>query len=604
MDLKISTLKIPRPKIILKKPRLGKKKKVQFAKEKEKLIQSMRRHGLEDEERIVRKAVSFIGGIPDIPRGRQEKLLIVKAFDFSKEKHGKQKRLSGEPYFLHAFETALILADHGLDGSTISAALLHDILEDTNVTEDELLEKFGPEVLSLVKGVTKLGEYTEHELEEGEMEYLRDLLAASSKDLRVLLIKLADKLHNLRTVKFLPKKRRKEICINALEVYAPLAEKLGLLEFKEEIQDVCLKELHPKKFRSLSKKISVLKSEKEKEISELVEILSVKRIGRRKRFFQKYGFRKQERNVYYYYDRTELKGQKLSELFDFVVLVLLCKSAPECYRVLETVHSEFFPIPGKVIDYIASPLHTYQSIHTSIIGPRGTPLKIFIRTKEMDEIARKGITVKLRKKIKVEELEREEFREMTNMNAGHSEFVSALKSDFLENPISIFNAKGTKTELPHGSTPVDFAFKVSPKKAPRLAQVEVNGLIKPVWYTLKSGDRIKLIFSRDKTISCDWLDFSRTYYAKEMIKDELNIKKVRVGEKKTIHYTFHASKTTGLLERISKTLDKNDAELESISIERISQKLFEGKLVAVIESTAEERELFMALDSTKGIKQA
>ncbi|MFH1234682.1 MAG: HD domain-containing protein, partial [Candidatus Diapherotrites archaeon] len=418
MELKIGKARFPVPSFRLaatapkaqqkRQPSQKKKKASAFAKEKKELLQSIRKNSLNADTRLVGKAFSFIAGIPGIPKARGERLLVEKAFSFSEEKHGSQKRLSGDPYFSHAFQTALILSEYGLDSSTISAALLHDVIEDTDVKDAEIREKFGDDVLKLVSGVTKLRHSEGKEAEAEEKEYLKSVLRASSEDVRVLLIKLADKVHNLRTIEFMPPKRRKEICRNALEVYAPLAERFGLNRMREEIEDRGFQALYPGEFEEMAKAVEERRNQQELDVDEVAKALSAIKISGRKRFFQKYSFRKIKRNLYSYYRKTQKKHRTLDELYDFVSLVILCGTVGECYEALKTVHSTFYPIPGKLKDRIAAPHYmTYQSISTSVIGPKGNPVKIFIRTKEMDLLAENGITVWLKEKSKAKLDEKE-----------------------------------------------------------------------------------------------------------------------------------------------------------------------------------------------------
>lgn len=607
MKIRISTPRIPRPdyrKILPKR-----KKKAKFAEEKKQLLQSMRRNIDNPDTKLVGRALSFIAGIPRIGKARGDRMLVERAFSFSAEKHRKQKRLSGDPYFTHAFQTAFILSEYGLDNNTIAAALLHDVLEDTDVREEEIKKKFGEEVLTLVKGVTKLDEYSEAseaEPETGEKTYLQSLLSASSKDLRVLLIKLADKLHNLRTIDFLPEIRRKQICLNALEVYAPLAERFGLQKMREEIEDTCFRVLMPKQFKKLKREVERRQKEQSKEIDEAISILSKERVGRRKKFFQKYSFEKKAKNPYFYYNKLNKANKTMDELYDFVTLIILCDSVRDCYEALRIVHSTFYPIPRKLKDYIAAPHHmTYQSIHTSVIGPKGNPLKIYIRTREMNELAERGITVWLREKRKIKEREEEikPFREISRLPAYKEEFVSALKTDFLESQISVFGPKGETISLPKGSTAIDFAFKFAPRKALRLAQAEINGKIKPLWSELRNGDRIKPFFSASRTIEKEWLDFAKTYYARETIKEEMKLAEVKTIEKTNASYRFTARARNGVLADILGILESANAELEQFSIERVSRDLIEGSILLASESVEELERIGKRLGRIKGVNQ-
>jgi len=604
-------ISIPRPEINFPTPRFPKpdykkllkrkKTKEKFLKEKKLLLKNIRKQGKAN-EKLVGKALSFVAGIASIPVTRSDRKLVEKAFSFSREKHSKQKRLSGEPYFSHAFHTAMILSEYDLDSNTISASLLHDVLEDTDVSESELKKLFGEEVLLLVKGVTKLQSETE-DFELEETGYLENLLVASSSDLRVMLIKLADKIHNLRTIKFLPAKRRKEISKNALEVYAPLADKFGLQLMREEIEDLAFKELYPKKFAKTVREVKKKRKTQEKEIDATINTLSKQKVDGRKKFSDAFSFRKQQRN--YYSSFQKFQEGKSAEYNTSVSLVILSKSVQDCYKALNIVHSLFFPVTGALNDFIASPKHlTYQSIETTVVGPKGNAINILIRTKEMDELALKGITVWLAEKEKIELAGKQAaaFSEISRMSSGGEDFVSVLKSDFLEEQINVFSSKGKKISLPKGSTPIDFVFKIQPDKAIRAAHIEVNGFPRPVWYTLKSGDRISAVFSQRKTISREWLDFAKTFYAREMIKDELSIRgkpaqKIRIK----MHFTAPQRKT--LLSEISSVIMHHNAELECLEVKRSSKNELEGTIEMFIKKKGSSRELIESIHKIRGLKE-
>jgi len=604
-------ISIPRSGIIIPTPRFPKpnykkllrrkKTKEKFLKEKKLLLANIRKQSKGD-EKLVGKALSFVAGIASIPVIRSDRKLVEKAFSFSREKHSKQKRLSGEPYFSHAFHTAMILSDYGLDSNTISAALLHDVLEDTDVSEGELEKLFGKEVLLLVKGVTKLQGETE-DLELEETGYLENLLVASSSDLRVMLIKLADKIHNLRTIKFLPAKRRKEISKNALEVYAPLAEKFGLQLMREEIEDLAFKELYPKKFAKIVKEVRKKRKTQEKEINETIKVLSKQKVKGRKKFSDVFSFKKQQRNYYYSFQKS--REEKPAEYNNSISLVVLSKSVRDCYNALNTVHSLFFPVPETLNDFIASPKHlTYQSIETTVVGPRGNAIDVVIRTKEMDELALKGMTVWLAEKEKIELVGKQaaEFSEISRISSGKEDFVSVLKSDFLEEQINVFNSKGEKVSLPKGSTPIDFVFKIQPEKAIRAAHIEVNGFPRPVWYTLKSGDRISAVFSQGKTIQREWLDFAKTFYAREMIKEELSIRGKPV-QKTRVKLNFTAPQRKTLISEISSVIMHHNAELESLEVKRSSKNELEGSIELFIKKKGSAREFIESVYKIRGLKE-
>ncbi|MEM0360568.1 MAG: HD domain-containing protein [Candidatus Diapherotrites archaeon] len=599
---------VPAPKQKTQKPK-KKKNDSEFSKEKKELLESMKRSSGRADTKLVGKALSFIASLPRIPRERGERILVEKAFLFSEQKHGMQKRLSGDPYFSHSFQTALILSEYGLDSNTIAAALLHDVLEDTEASDEEIGNAFGGEVLKLVKGVTKLKqkEKAKGESEQEEKAYLKSVLAASAEDPRVLLIKLADKIHNLRTIEFMPEKRKKEICETALEVYAPLAERFGLNKMKEEIQDRCLAVLHPQEFESLSAEISKRRNIKEEEINEAIKVLSGMQVQGRKKFFQKYSWRKMSKNVYYYYEKTTKNKKSLDELYDFVSLVVLCNTIGECYEALKTIHTAFYPIPGKLKDLIATPHYmTYQSICTSVIGPKGFPVKIFIRTKEMDELAEKGIAVWLKEKFKPkdEEKELESLAEMAKKPCEPKEFFSTLKTDFLGEQISVFSENGSKYSIPKGSTALDFAFKQNPGKALYALSAEINGKQRPLWHELKSGDRVVFSFSQAKTVSRDWAGFAKTFGARECILKELNLysNNTLSGKTPLAGYSFSAKPRKGLLKEIFLVLGEN-ASVSSFTVKKVAPHRVEGSLFLELKKNTSIEKIEKKLGKIKGLSE-
>jgi GTP pyrophosphokinase len=451
---------------------------------------------------LVKHALAFI-------RSRlaaRELALIRKAYSFSKKKHRKQKRFSGEPYFTHLIETALILSEYNVDAKTLAAALLHDVLEDTNVRKEELEREFGSEVAELVNALTKVESQGTN-----SHAYLKKLLCCASKDERVLLIKLADKLHNLRTIEFLPVKKRKAICKQALAFYAPLAEQFGLKKMMMEMQDICFAQLWPKHYKKLKKELEKLYKEKDDEITEAIEILKKKLI---KKPFTGFVFKKEQKNLYHYFKKLK-QGKTLEELYDYVSLVIVASSEDACYEALKAVHNTFYPMPRKFKDYIAVPSGHYKALHTSVIGPKGGPMKVYIRTRETDELEEKGIAYWLRAKKKPKELLRLE--ELAK--ADESEFEEALKSEYLEREITVFDASGKPVFLPRGSTVIDFAFKVDSDSASKTACARVNGKLVPIWHELKPADRVELVYAKNSQVISDWLNFAKCYETRQLIRE-------------------------------------------------------------------------------------
>ena len=384
-----------------KKKAKGEKKRKVKEKQLKLLLSKVAKQFAKPDVVLIKHAIAFIRS----KLAGKEFALIEKAYSFSKKKHAKQKRVSGEPYFNHLIETALILSDYDVDAKTIAAALLHDVLEDTDVKKEELEQEFGSEVAELVYALTKA------ESKGKRNAYLKKLLTYASKDQRVLLIKLADKLHNLRTIEYLPAKRRKEICKEALAFYAPLAEQFGLKKIQEEIEDICFSQLYPKEYKKLSDELKPLYKEKEAEIDGAIEILR-KKLG--KKPFSGYVFKKERKNAYHYFKKLK-EGKTLEELYDYVTLVVVAPSIDACYEALKVIHNTFYPIPKKFKDYIALPSGYYRALHTSVIGPKGRAIKVYIRTKETDELEEKGITYWLKEKKKKQDLEKQLVSELLKL---------------------------------------------------------------------------------------------------------------------------------------------------------------------------------------------
>lgn len=514
---------------------------------------------------LVKHAIAFI-------RSRlasKEFALIKKAYSFSKKKHSKQKRISGEPYFNHLIETALILSDYDVDAKTIAAALLHDILEDTNVKKKDLEQEFGSEIAHLVYALTKVSSES-----ADKHAYLRKLLNFASKDERVLLIKLADKLHNLRTIEYLPAKKRKEICKEALEFYAPLAEQFGLKKMQYEIEDICFAQLWPKEYRKLKKVLEKRYKEKDAEISEAIGVLKKKLM---KKPFAGLIFKKERKNLYHYFKKIR-EGKTLEELYDYVALAIVANSVDACYKALKAVHNTFYPMPRKFKDYIALPSGHYKALHTSVIGPKGAPIKVYIRTRETNEFEEKGIAYWLKAKKKPAELLKLE--ELAK--ADKSEFEEALRMDYLERELTVFNNLGKPVFMPRGSTVLDFSFKENSAKAPKTACARVNGRLVPIWYELRPADRVELIYAKDIQIMGDWLNFAKCYETKQAIralvapeKKPLKAKfRIEAESIDAIIKCFETAAKLGLIKSFAADTSKNivkasfEVELRDANIER------------------------------------
>jgi guanosine-3',5'-bis(diphosphate) 3'-pyrophosphohydrolase len=452
--------------------------------------------------------------------------LIEKAYKKAKEYHEGQLRESGEPYLVHPVEVAKILAELGMDENTLVAGLLHDTVEDTDYSQEALIKDFGEEVALLVDGVTKLKSLVYESKEERQAENLRKMFLAMSKDIRVLIIKLADRLHNLRTINYMSEDQIKEKCRETLEIYAPLASRLGIFTLKFEMEDIALKHLDPKAYYDLVRQVKSKKQQREdyinKVIAEIKESLDELKIkseitGRSKHFYS-------------IYRKMKYQNRQLDEIFDLTAIRIIVENIKDCYAVLGIVHTMWKPIPGRFKDYIAMPKpNRYQSLHTTVIGDNGDPFEIQIRTHEMHRIAEYGIAAHWKYKEGVSEDKdegklawlRQTLEWQKDLN-DPKEFMETLKVDLFSNQVFVFTPKGDVIELPAGSTPLDFAFKIHSAIGAKCVGAKVNGKMVPIDHTLTNGNIVEIITSsHSKGPSIDWLKIAKTSNARNKIKQWL-----------------------------------------------------------------------------------
>ncbi len=470
-----------------------------------------------------------------IPEGTD---LISRAFEFASEKHASQRRASGEPYIIHPLEVATILADIKVDADTVAAALLHDVLEDTDATYEDLERLFNPTVAKLVFGVTKLtslSKITRESLsgiERGEnlirkelqIVNLRKLLVRTADDIRVLVLKLADRLHNMRTISALPEEKRKRISLETLRIYAPLSHRLGMWVFKRDLEDLSFKELYPREYEMLKEKVEAKLKEAEpllesfkQRLEELLKDLKPKITYRRK-------------GLYSLFDKMQRKGVSLDDVYDLLAFRVLVKTIPECYTALGLIHQEWVPLPNRIKDYIAKPKpNGYQSIHTTVYTSVGFPVEIQIRTYDMHLEAEWGIAAhwaykdeglgeKLPSEKRLKKY-KEKFNELLNSldeALREGEFESFQEE--LSRSVIVFTPKGECIELPKGSTPVDFAYRIHTEVGNRCVGAKVNGRLVSLRYELEDGDIVEVLTSKSAKPSLDWLNFVRTSHAKSKIK--------------------------------------------------------------------------------------
>ncbi|MDN5347870.1 MAG: diphosphokinase / guanosine-3,5-bis(diphosphate) 3-diphosphatase [Clostridia bacterium] len=450
--------------------------------------------------------------------------LVRDAYDLAADAHRGQKRHSGEDYISHPLAVAGILAGLRLDVVTIAAGLLHDVVEDTPISLATIEELFGQEIALLVDGVTKLGRLGYRSQEEQQVEYLRKMFLAMAKDLRVILIKLADRLHNMQTLDFLPPEKQKEIARETLEIYAPLAHRLGIFRLKWQLEDAGLRYLEPEKYYDLVKSISKRRQEREQYVQELVEILRDKLAeagiasdiqGRPKHFYS-------------IYNKMVKQQKELSEIYDLIAVRVIVNSVRDCYAVLGIIHSLWKPIPGRFKDYIAMPKpNMYQSLHTTVIGPRGEPFEIQIRTWEMHRTAEYGIAAHWRYKEGRSTSDKEFEAKLTWLRQlldwqrelrDPKEFMETLKIDLFSDRVYVFTPKGDVVELPAGSVPIDFAYRVHTAVGHSCTGAKVNGRIVPLDYKLKTGDIVEILTTKGSGPSRDWLHIVQTSQAKNRIR--------------------------------------------------------------------------------------
>ena len=452
--------------------------------------------------------------------------LIGKAYDVAEEMHNGQLRKSGEPYLIHPMAVAEILAELGMDEETIIAGLLHDVVEDTPYTSEELIKDFGEEVGLLVDGVTKLGSLKFESKEQRQAENLRKMFLAMSKDIRVLIIKLSDRLHNLRTINYMTHDKIIEKCRETLDIYAPLAARLGIYAMKMELEDIALKFLDPEAYYDLAEQVSERKGEREEAINKVVEEIktSLDEID------IKYDIYGRSKHFYSIYKKMKYQRKTLDEIFDLMAVRIIVETVRDCYAVLGLVHTMWTPIPGRFKDYIAMPKpNMYQSLHTTVIGETGRPFEIQIRTYEMHRIAEYGIAAHWKYKEGID-TDKEEVKlswlrqalEWQKDVKDPKEFMESLKMDLFSSQVFVFTPQGDIIELPAGSTPLDFAFKIHSDVGCKCVGAKVNGKMVTIYHKLENGNIIEIVTSPNSAgPSIDWLKIAKSSSARNKIRQWL-----------------------------------------------------------------------------------
>ena len=529
-----------------------------------------------------------------------EREILVKAYSYAENAHANQKRASGEPYFIHPCAVADILMDLGLDAATIAAALLHDVIEDTSSTAEDIKKEFGEEILALVSGVTKLEKIVFKSQEDAEAENFRKIFVAMAKDVRVIIIKLADRLHNMRSLNFLSHERQQRMASETLDIYAPLAGRLGISQIKCELEDLCLKYLDPEAYEYLVYNISERLSERKDFVAQIVQEI--------KELMQGDGVQGEvfgrPKHFYSIYKKMKNKGKTLDQIYDLSAVRVIVKDVRACYTVLGEIHEKWKPIPGRIKDYIATPKpNKYQSLHTTVMTKYGQPFEIQIRTEEMHKVAEFGIAAHWKYKEGKAATENGDFenrltwlREVMEWQGDlkdSREFIDALKTELYSHELLVFTPRGKVISLPPEATPVDFAYAIHSEVGNRCTGARVNSKIVPLSTMLEVGDVVEIITSpNSKGPSRDWLKFIKSSSAKAKIKqfykNELKEENIRIGqlkleeEAKKRGFTLSTLLTPESFKRISERFSFSEQEemlaavgYGSISVNQILFKLID-----------------------------
>ena len=500
-------------------------------------------------------------------RGNDDIESLRRTFEFAARHHASQKRASGEPYLIHPLEVAHLLADMQMDVVSIQTGLLHDVVEDTGVTVEQIRKTFGEDVARCVDGVTKLAKLKFYSREERQAESVRKMLLAMVNDIRVIIVKLADRIHNMRTLDALSRERQERIAQETLEIYAPIAHRLGMGKIRGELEDLSLKYLEPEAYAELTIAIDAKRLENEDFLVQIRREVEQK-LGRENIPARVEGRVKRTYSVY-----QKLKRQKIGidQVYDLLALRIITDSVRNCYGALGIIHNEWHPIPGRIKDFIAIPRpNLYQSLHTSVIGPGGVSFEVQIRTEEMHRIAEEGIAAHWKYKEGKKGVVRDEqqitwLRQLVEWQKemrDPAEFMSTLKVDLYPEESYCFTPKGKVIVLPRDASPIDFAYAIHSDVGNSCVGAKVNGRIVPLKYNLKNGEVVEILTQKDHLPSKDWLSFVKTPRARNKIKHVINtterVKAIEIGEK----YLEKEARRLGVsLKKITKS------ELESVASE-------------------------------------
>lgn len=536
---------------------------------------------------------------------------IEKAVAYAQDKHQHQKRKSGEPYFVHLLNVAYILSTLHVSPVTLVAGLLHDVIEDCDVTPQEVTQEFSAEVTSLVEAVTKIGNIKFKDEKEYLAENHRKILIAMAKDIRVIYIKLVDRLHNMRTLKFQPEYKQKKIANETLSVYAPIAHRLGISEIKNELEDLSFHYLNPQEYYDIAKKIELRKVERDQQVEHMIESISKILLNHNitHRIFGR------SKHLYSIHKKMVTKNKRFDEILDLMAIRIITDDEVNCYEILGYIHATYRPIPGRLKDYIAMPkMNMYQSLHTTIVGDDGYIFEVQIRTESMDEIAERGVAAHWRYKegessAKENQKQIEEqlslFRDLDMIgDEDATSYMETLTKDVFEANVYVMSPNGRVIDLPNGSTPIDFAYRIHSEVGENAIGAIVNGTLVPLNTPLKTGDVVNIKTSNQKTgPSEDWLKFVKTNRARAKIKQyfqrkEAERKEVNVAKGEQLFKEelrkrgmdektyFVKSKLEPILPRFNlKNYDDfmNAIAVKSLSLQKVMEELQETKSPKLIE---------------------
>ena len=444
--------------------------------------------------------------------------MIDKAYRLAKEAHGDQKRKSGDPYISHPIAAAIILVELGMDSECVSAGLLHDVVEDTNVKLSDIEKQFNPSVAHLIDGVTKLGKIPYYTREEEQAENIRKMLIAMADDIRVIIIKLADRLHNMRTIEFMSPQKQRDKALENMEVFAPIAHRLGIRAVKEELEDLSLRCLDPMGYAEIEKNLDMKREERNKFIADISKRIS----DRMKSVIPKVYVEGRVKSIHGIYRKLFIQGKSMDEIFDIYAIRVIVDTVNDCYNALGVIHDLFRPLPNRFKDYISTPKpNLYQSLHTTVLSKEGIPFEVQIRTWEMHHMAEYGIAAHWKYKLgmggkKGDSLEeslawvRQMLENQTSDDA--TDLVKTIKSDLSQETVFVFTPAGEVISLPMGSTVIDFAYAIHSAVGNRMIGAKVNKRIVPIDYVVKNGEIVEIMTTKDVTNgpSRDWLNIVRT----------------------------------------------------------------------------------------------